>query len=201
MSTQQRLFEWVYRRAGQVEALPWHRDEPPALLVRVVESRRSAGRALDLGCGEGVNAVYLAKKRYSVVGVDFVPAALALARARAQAAGVSLDLHESDILELDSDAGFDLVLDSGCLHHLRSAKLSAYRTCLDRWLSPGGDYVLVHFAKRHPLDWRPLGPRRTSRERITRFLSPLRLVAYEETYYDLAFPVGRSLAGIYWLRR
>jgi len=36
---------------------------------------------------------------------------------------------------------------------------------------------------------------------IVRLFSPLRLEAYDETFFDLSFPIGRSLAGIYWFRR
>jgi hypothetical protein len=67
---------------------------------------------------------------------------------------------------------------------------------------PGGDYILVHFGKRHPLDWRPVGPRRQTRSQITDLFSSLKLEAYEETYFELALPVGPiALAGIYWFRR
>lgn len=201
MSLQQKIFAGLYRRALGPELLPWHRDEPPGLLKRVVEQRRSASRALDLGCGAGVYSVYLAQKGYSVVGVDFVPTALELARARAQAAGVSVELLQSDVVEYEPAAGFDLVLDSGCLHHVQIARLAAYRAALERCLLPGGDYVLVHFGKRHALDWRPVGPRRRTRKQITDFLSPLRLEAYEETSFRVGLPVGNALAGVYWFRR
>jgi cyclopropane fatty-acyl-phospholipid synthase-like methyltransferase len=134
--------------------------------------------------------------------VDFVPRALELARTRAQAAGVTLELRQADVLDYTATRGFDLVLDSGCLHHLPLSKLPAYRNMLDRWLLPDGDYVLVHFGKRHRLDWRPVGPRRKSREAITQYLAPLRLEAYDETVFRLPLPAGPTgLAGVYWFRR
>jgi cyclopropane fatty-acyl-phospholipid synthase-like methyltransferase len=170
--------------------------------VRAVEQRRLPGRALDLGCGEGVATVYLAAHDYTVVGVDFVPGALELARTRAVAAGVAPDLQCSDVLDYESPDGFDLVLDSGCLHHLPPKRVAAYREKLDRWLLPSGDYVLVHFGKRHALDWRPLGPRRVRRDHILRIFSPLRLEAYEETHFHLPLPLGPvALAGVYWFRK
>lgn len=201
MGLQEWIFSDLYRRARVPQALPWHRDEPPALLERAVAQRRSAGRALDLGCGTGVYAVYLAGKGYSVVGVDFVPAAIELARARAHAARVTIELVQADVVDFDPPQGFDLVLDSGCLHHVPRKRLAAYRARLDHWLAPGADYVLVHFAKRHALDWRPFGPRRRTREDIVRFISPLRLEAYGETAFRLAAPVGNAVAGVYWFRR
>ncbi len=199
MTLQQKIFAGIYQRAEGAEALPWHRDAPG--LLRAVAERRSPGRALDLGCGAGVHAVYLAQLGYCVAGVDFVPAALELARERARVAGVKLELHEADVLTYDAQAGFDLVLDSGCLHHVPSRDVSRYRARLDQWLLPGGDYLLVHFSKRHALDWRPLGPRRTPKRQIVELFAPLHLEGYDETFFDLSFPVGRSLAGIYWFRR
>ena len=199
MTLRQRIFAGIYRRAKTPELLPWHR-EAPALLRNAAE-QRGHGRVLDVGCGTGVHAVYLAQLGFSVVGVDFMAAALELARQRASAAGVELELVECDALSYGPGSGFDLVVDSGCLHHVPARKVSAYRAQVDRWLLAGGDYLLVHFSKRNVLDWRPVGPRRTGKSDIVRLLAPLRLEAYDETFFDLDFPVGRSLAGIYWFRR
>lgn len=199
MTLRQMVFARLYRHAKAPESLPWHRD-PPALL-RAAAEQRDPGRALDVGCGAGVHAVYLAQLGYAVVGVDFVPAALQLAQQRAYGAGVHLELCQSDVLAYDPVSGFDLIVDSGCLHHLPSGNVSAYRARLDRWLLPGGDYLLVHFSKRHALDWRPVGPRRVTKSEIVGLFAPLHLEAYDETFFDLSFPIGRSLAGIYWFRR
>src|SRR6185369_4409887 len=134
MSFPQRLFAGVYRRANRLEDLPWHREEPPSLLRRVVEARSKGGRALDLGCGEGVASTYLAQNGYSVVGVDFVPAAIELAKDRVRSAGVNVDFVQADVTEYEAAEPFDLVLDSGCLHGIVGAKRRTYRAKLDRWL-------------------------------------------------------------------
>jgi cyclopropane fatty-acyl-phospholipid synthase-like methyltransferase len=165
----------------------------------VVEGR-PAGRVLDLGCGQGVDAVYLARRGWNVVGVDFVPAALELARTRVESAGVEVELRECDVLDYDSTVSFDLVLDSGCLHHLPSGRLAAYRGRLDGWLRPGGDYVLVHFSRRSRLEFLG-GPRRATKEQVGSWFPELDLKAYEQTSYDLSFPLGTMPAGVYWFRR
>lgn len=201
MSLQRAVFARLYRRAPSVESLPWHREEPPALLARAVAQRSAPGRALDLGCGEGVHAVYLAQQGFSVVAVDFVPAALAAARARAGQAGVEAEFHESDVVEYESASAFDVVLDSGCLHHLPKAKAAAYRARLDDWLAPGGDYVLVHFAHRPRVLWIPKGPRHMTREDAVAFFAPLELRAYDDTHFDVPLPMGRMRAGVYWFSR
>lgn len=201
MNLQQTVFARLYRRAPSVDTLPWHREEPPTLLERVVEQRTTGGRALDLGCGEGEHAVYLAQQGFSVVGVDFVAAALAAARTRAEHAGVELELHEGDVVEYRAPSAFDVVLDSGCLHHLPKAKATAYRKRLDEWLAPGGDYVLVHFAHRPKVLWIPAGPKHLTRDEVVAFFAPLELQAYDETVFDVPLPMGRMRAGVYWFSR
>lgn len=201
MNLQRTIFSRLYRQAPTVESLPWHREQPPALLERAVAQRSTQGRALDIGCGEGVYAVYLAEHGFSVVGIDFVPAALTAAKTRAEEANVDVELHESDILDYRANKPFDVVLDSGCLHHLPKAKISRYRTRLDDWLAPGGDYILVHFAHRPRALWIPNGPRHMKHDDAVAFFAPLQLQAYEETYFDVPFPMGRMRAGVYWFSR
>ena len=201
MNLQRTVFARLYRRAPDVTSLPWHREQPPPLLARAVGQRAALGRALDVGCGEGVNAVYLAQQGFSVVAVDFVPAALAAGRARAEQAGVEVELHEGDVLDFEAPSAFDVVLDSGCLHHLPRRKVSVYRKRLDEWLAPGGDYVLVHFAHRPRVLWIPGGPGHLTRDDAVDLFAPLELRAYEETHYDVPLPMGRMRAGVYWFSR
>lgn len=136
-----------------------------------------------------------------MVGVDFVPAALAEARTRAQQCDVQVDLIQSDILEYDAAAPFDLVLDSGCLHHLPKGRVSIYRERLDAWLAPGGSYVLVHFAHRPRAVWIPAGPKHMARKEAVDLFAPLELQAYDETTFDVPLPMGRMRAGVYWFTR
>ena len=201
MNVQRTVFKRLYRRAPSVESLPWHRDGPPPLLERVVAQQASRGRALDVGCGEGVYATYLAQQGYDVVALDFVPAALEATRARAAQAGVEVELHETDVVEYEAAAPFDVVLDSGCLHHLPRAKRARYRERLDGWLAPGGDFVLVHFAHRPRIGWIPQGPSHLTREEAVAMFAPLELRAHDETHFDVPFPMGRMRAGVYWFTR
>lgn len=201
MNIQQAVFSRLYRRAPSVESLPWHREQPPALLEQAVTQRSSSGRALDVGCGEGTNAVFLAQQGFAVTGLDFVPAALAAARERAEQAGVEIELHQCDVLDHEPPAPYDVVLDSGCLHHLPKARLDEYRARLDEWLAPGGDYVLVHFAHRPRMLWVPKGPNHMTRDEAVARFSPLELRAYDETHFDVPLPMGRMRAGVYWFHR
>ncbi len=201
VNLQQTVFARLYRRTPSVESLPWHRELPPPLLERVVAHRTTRRRALDLGCGQGVYAVYLAQQGFSVVGIDFVPAAVTAARTRAEQASVEVELVQCDVIEYEALSPFDVVLDSGCLHHLPKGNAAAYRKRLDEWLAPGGDYVLVHFVHRPRVLWVPKGPRHMTRDEAIAFFAPLELQAYDETQFDVPLPMGRMRAGVYWFTR
>ena len=69
------------------------------------------GRALDLACGEGRNALWLAERGWRVTGVDFSRVAIERARSLAGERGVDVDWVEADVVDWDPPpASFDLVV-------------------------------------------------------------------------------------------
>lgn len=102
----------------------------------------SPGRALDLACGEGQNAIWLATLGWDVVGVDFSEAAIAKARSRAERDGVHIELACADLLEYEAaTSAFDLVL---LLYlHVPEAERRQVLTKAGGALAPGGTLVLV----------------------------------------------------------
>ncbi|GHF41221.1 methyltransferase [Kitasatospora xanthocidica] len=107
------------------------------------------GRALDLGCGPGRNAVHLASRGFEVDAVDLSSAAVAWAGERAREAGIGTGLrfHRASIFEAELPyAQYDLVYDSGCLHHLPPHRRVSYLALLDRVLAPGGHFAVTAFA-------------------------------------------------------
>lgn len=83
---------------------------PNRLVARETETLRPR-RALDLACGEGRNAVWLAEQGWRVTGIDFSSVAIERARRLAAERGVSLELAVADVLETPLEPrAFDLVL-------------------------------------------------------------------------------------------
>ncbi|MFE6165756.1 class I SAM-dependent methyltransferase [Streptomyces sp. NPDC056486] len=107
------------------------------------------GRALDLGCGPGRNALYLASLGFQVDAVDLSPAAVAWAEERAREAGADIRFHRGDafaLTEAELSGPYDLIHDSGCFHHLPPHRRVSYLSLLDRALAPGGHLALTSFA-------------------------------------------------------
>ena len=98
--------DWDERYAG--DELLWRAD-PNRFLVAETE-HLTPGRALDLACGEGRNAVWLAEKGWEATGIDFSPVALAKARCLAEERGVVVGWVEADVREWEAPSSFDLVV-------------------------------------------------------------------------------------------
>lgn len=131
----------------------WDTEITPPELVDFV-GHTAPGRALDLGCGTGTNVVYLARRGWDAIGVDFVPQAIARARRRAAQAGVDgrARLLVADVTRLpDLGRPFDLALDIGCLHSLPRTKRRDYARGLVARLRPGATYLLYAFCPPHRL--------------------------------------------------
>jgi SAM-dependent methyltransferase len=110
------------------------------------EGLLTPGRVLELGCGHGRNATYLASLGCSVDAVDFSAQAIEWARERAKQTGAPVDFQCCSIFDATfTDGSYDLVYDSGCFHHLPPHRRKDYAGLVHRALKPGGSYGLVCF--------------------------------------------------------
>ena len=110
------------------------------------EGRLGVGRVLELGCGHGRNAAFLAERGCAVDAVDFSAEAIGWATERAEAAGTAVAFQCCDIFAAEFVEGsYDLVYDSGCFHHLAPHRRPAYVDLVSRALKPGGSFALVCF--------------------------------------------------------
>lgn len=139
---------WDRFYADRGRPVPFFEPKPDENLASYLDRGLLApGRALELGCGPGRNAVYLASLGFEVDAVDLSPAAVAWARERAREAGVPVRFRCADIFAARLPPGpYDLVYDTGCLHHLPPHRRVSYLDLLDRALAPAGHFGLNCFA-------------------------------------------------------
>lgn len=126
---------------------PWDSGLTPPELVELIASQ-PAGRALDLGCGTGTNAIALTRAGWQVTGVDFAAHAIAQARQKARQARLKVDFRVGDVSRLENISGlFDLALDIGCFHGLPPRAQESYLHRLSPILKPGGTWLLYAMRK------------------------------------------------------
>ncbi|MEV0455849.1 class I SAM-dependent methyltransferase [Catellatospora methionotrophica] len=122
----------------------------PALQQLVIDGTIPRGaRIVDLGCGPGVHATFLAAHGMRVTGVDRSRAALARAASLAAFYEVPVDLVEGDILAMPlPDSCADVGHDSFVYHNVRPESRERYAAEVARLLVPGGLFILVGFSDR-----------------------------------------------------
>src|SRR5688572_32612125 len=111
--------DWNHRYA--TKDAPWDSGRPSCELQRVVDERQiKPCRTIELGCGSGTNAVFLAQHGFDVTAFDLSPLALEPAKQKAKGAGAQVRLFVADILDPpDFGDPIELVFDRGVYHSLR----------------------------------------------------------------------------------
>ncbi len=141
---------WDGFYADRSKPVPFFTAKPDENLVSYLDRGLiTVGRALDLGCGPGRNATYLASRGFDVDAVDLSPAAIAWARERTAEAGAEVRFLCGDAFSLagtELHGTYDLIYDSGCFHHLPPHRRISYLALLDQHLAPGGRFGLACFA-------------------------------------------------------
>jgi SAM-dependent methyltransferase len=125
--------------------LPWDTGRPSEDLMKTIESGAvPTGKALELGCGNGTNALYLAENGFDVTAVDISPTAIEEAKRRAGERGLSAKFFVAD-LTADPDLGgpYDFIFDRGVYHCVRSIDLPAFLRTLERVTRPGSLYLSI----------------------------------------------------------
>lgn len=130
--------DWNHRYAGR--ELLWTAT-PNRFLVSETDLL-PPGRALDLACGEGRNAVWLAERGWTVTGVDFSSVALEKAQRLASAGGQAVRWVPADLREYRPEPeAYDLVI----LFYLQvpaAERRPIVRTAATG-VAPGGQFLLV----------------------------------------------------------
>lgn len=153
MSTiaQPQITDWnTFYEVVPADDVPWELGLPSYELTRAVTEgfMVAPSRILDVGCGLGTQAIYMAKNGFEVFGVDIATRAIEKAKKLAQFSQVKVSFKHADVLALPYGAdSFDIIYDRGCFHHLKSREQEIYKHEISRVLTDGGTFLLVVFAQ------------------------------------------------------
>lgn len=123
----------------------------PNMLCYEIMKRRPPERlyrVLDIGCGEGKDAVFLARNGYSVTAFDAAQAGVEKARQLAELHSVHVDVFQADVMNFEPDGIFDIVFCSGVLHYLPPEQRSAVLDRLKEHTAPHGLHVMNVFVSK-----------------------------------------------------
>ena len=157
---------------------PWDIGRPQPAFVELVHAGEiQAGEVLDVGCGTGENALFLAQNGFLVTGVDLVRQAIQEAKAKAVERGVKVDFRIANALSLDfKDGQFGNVVDSGLFHTFSDTDRRVFAAEIARILGGSGNYFMLCFSDKEPTGWG--GPRRVTQREIEATFSPLFKINY-----------------------
>jgi|AGTN01.1.fsa_nt_gi 2-polyprenyl-3-methyl-5-hydroxy-6-metoxy-1,4-benzoquinol methylase len=131
---------------------PWDSGVPSQNLGEFVEKQLiKPCRTLELGCGTGTNAIYLAQAGFEVTAVDLSELAIKRAKEKAEEKGVSVKFLQGDVTDLpDLGAPFPFIFDRGTYHIVRSINLKGFQKTLERYSAPGGFYLVLAGSTNEP---------------------------------------------------
>ncbi len=142
----------IYQRMP-LDKIPWNMEVPPDALVELIRSGKVRPcRTIDLGCGAGNYAIYLAGIGFDVIGVDSSPTAISFALEKAKRLGVTCSFVVADLLgdlhEVNGKFGFGF--DWELLHHIMPEDRETYVKTVSSLLNPGATYLSVCFSEDDP---------------------------------------------------
>ena len=136
-----------------LDEIPWNSEAPPDALVELAQDGIVRPcRTIDLGCGAGNYAIYLAGLGFDVTGVDSSPAAIKIAGENAEKRGVRCRFIVADLLgDLHEVTDtFDFAYDWEFLHHIFPEDRETYMKNVYKILNPGATYFSVCFSEKDP---------------------------------------------------
>lgn len=142
----------IYKEVS-LDKIPWNSETPPDALVELVQSGKIRPcKTIDLGCGAGNYAIYLAEQGFEVTGADISPTVIKTATENAKKRGVKCKFIVADLLNdlQEVKETFDFGYDWEVLHHIFPEDREKYVKNVYNILKPGALYFSVCFSEKDP---------------------------------------------------
>ena len=157
----QKNWAWDDRYKTGKEALPWDTGMPAPELVKYFSSLSSLPkRALEIGCGTGTDAVWMAQQGVLVKAIDISPTAIESAKDKSKAAGVKVDFSAADITQKIpvSEGSVDFVFDRGVYHVMAPEQRATFVDRVAASLEKDGHWLCIAGSADQNRDPESLGP-------------------------------------------
>ena len=191
--------EQIYGTAP-VDKIPWNIKQPPRQLVELVESGKIAPcLTVDLGCGTGNYAIWLARKGFHVTGIDISEKAVDLARKLAEQEEVECMFRVGNLTDTDFtvDNEYEFAYDWEVLHHVFPEDRYTYIQNVSRLLHKGAKYFSVCFNEQDP-DFGGKGKyRKTPMETTLYFSSEKEIEQILDAHFEIKELTTTEIAGKY----
>lgn len=132
-------FRTQYEKLYEGEEYYWGK-EPADFLERLIALKppRRGMKILDIGCGEGKDAVYMAKRGYTVTAFDLTESGIAKTNRLAAELGVKVNAYVDDINSFETDERFDIIYSSGTLQYLQDDRILPFFNKVRKMTNPHG---------------------------------------------------------------
>ncbi len=151
-------FRTQYEEYYRSEEYFWG-TEPAGFLDKLIELKppRPGIKVLDIGCGEGKDAVYMAQKGYDVTAFDLTESGIRKTLRLAAERGTKLNAYTADINDFETDGSFDIIYSTGTIQYLADENIPGFFGKIMRMTRPHGLHYFNVFVEKPflalPPDW------------------------------------------------
>ena len=138
---------WNDFYAERTRRVPFFKCVPDEeLILYCNEGIFHKGKSLDIGCGNGRNTFYLAEQGFDSLGIDISEESIAWAKEMLQEKSQKPCFERKSLFDFEAESrSFDLILDSGCFHHIKPHRREEYLTEIQALLKDDGYFLMTCF--------------------------------------------------------
>jgi SAM-dependent methyltransferase len=179
-----------FEKHYQAGDTPWDIGKPDLNLIqRVTSTPIEPCKTLEIGCGTGDNAIWLAQQGFDVLGVDVSPIAIERATSKATNAGVKSTFQVLDILQNHVvGAPFRFAFDRGFFHIIESIEpRQRFAESLSRYLDEGGLWLSL-LGNADEVRRGPGPPQRSARDIVNAVEPYFEILSLTSSHFETSFP-------------